>query len=364
MKTVLLVFGTRPEAIKMCPLVNELKKRKKIKTLVAVTGQHKEMLSGVLSAFGVCPDFDLAVMKKGQSLFDITKEILGKLEGVLDTLSPDVVLVHGDTTTAFAAALSGFYKKIPVGHVEAGLRTYDINSPYPEELNRRAISLLADYHFAPTPSAKENLIKEGVRQERVYVTGNTVIDALKTTVCADYTHPALEWAKDSRLILLTAHRRENQGRAMQQMLRAIRRVLDAQGNVKAIYPVHMNPFVQAAAEEAFAGCNKIRLLPPLEVFDFHNFLAQSFAVLTDSGGIQEEAAFLGRPLLLMRSTSERPEGIAAGVASLVGTEEAAVYQSFKALLEDKALYRAMAKKCLAYGDGRASVRIADIVEQI
>lgn len=362
MKTIMLVFGTRPEAIKMCPLVNELKTRKNIKTVVCVTGQHRQMLDQVLEAFQVKPDYDLSIMKDKQTLFDITTNILNGISGVLDDVKPDVVLVHGDTSTTFVTALACFYKQIPVGHVEAGLRTYNIYSPYPEEFNRQAVGIIAKYNFAPTELSKENLLREGKNPDSIYVTGNTAIDALKTTVREDYTHPELEWAGDSRLIMITAHRRENLGQPMHNMFRAIRRVMDEHPDVKAIYPIHMNPVVRRAAEEELRGCDRIHIIEPLEVLDFHNFLARSYLILTDSGGIQEEAPSLGKPVLVMRDTTERPEGIAAGTLKLVGTDETAIYESFKELLESQDAYRTMAHAANPYGDGYACKRIADILE--
>ena len=362
MKTVLLVFGTRPEAIKMCPLVNELKTRGGIKTVVCVTGQHREMLDMVLDTFKVVPDYDLSIMKAGQTLFDITTNILNRIGDVLDEVKPDVVLVHGDTSTTFVTALACFYKQIDIGHVEAGLRTYNIYSPYPEEFNRQAVSIISKYNFAPTELSRDNLIKEGKDAESIYITGNTAIDALKTTVRDDYTHPELEWAKDSRLIMITAHRRENLGEPMHNMFRAIRRVMDEHPDVKAIYPIHMNPVVRAAAEEELGGCDRVRIIEPLEVLDFHNFLAASYMILTDSGGIQEEAPSLGKPVLVMRDTTERPEGIKAGTLKLVGTDEEVIYKNFKLLLEDKTAYDAMSKASNPYGDGLACKRIADILE--
>ena len=361
MKKILLIFGTRPEAIKMCPLVPELKKRKSLKAVVCVTGQHREMLDGVLSAFGVTPDYDLSLMKEGQTLFDITAGVLSGIEAVLEKEKPDTVLVHGDTTTAFAAALGCFYKQIPVGHVEAGLRTYDVKSPFPEEFNRRAITLMASIHFAPTPLSKENLLQEGVDPKTVFVTGNTAIDALKATVREDYTHPALEWAKGSRLIMLTAHRRESLGEPMRAMFRAIRRVLEEHPDVKVIYPIHKNPAVRALAKAELCGFDRIRITEPLEVLDFHNFLSRSYLILTDSGGVQEEAPSLGKPVLVMRDTTERPEGIKAGTLKLAGTREEGIYQSFQHLLRDKSTYTAMAKAPNPYGDGNACKRIADIL---
>ena len=363
MKTVMLVFGTRPEAIKMCPLVNELKTRESIRTVVCVTGQHRQMLDQVLDAFHVVPDYDLSIMKDKQTLFDITTNILNNIKGVLEEVKPDVVLVHGDTSTTFVTALACFYLQIPVGHVEAGLRTYNIYSPYPEEFNRQAVSILSRYNFAPTELSKNNLLKEGKEESTIYVTGNTAIDALKTTVREDYTHPELEWAKDSRLILITAHRRENLGEPMHHMFRAIRRVMEEHPDVKAIYPIHMNPVVRRAADEELGDCDRIHIIEPLEVLDFHNFLARSYMILTDSGGIQEEAPSLGKPVLVMRDTTERPEGIAAGTLKLVGTDEDVIYENFKLLLDDPTAYDAMAKASNPYGDGFACRRIADILEK-
>lgn len=362
MKKVMLVFGTRPEAIKMCPLVNELKTRKGIKTVVCVTGQHRQMLDQVLEAFNVVPDFDLSIMKDKQTLFDITTNILNRIKEVLESEKPDVVLVHGDTSTTFVTALACFYLQIPVGHVEAGLRTYNIYSPYPEEFNRQAVGIVAKYNFAPTELSKENLLREGKDPETIFVTGNTAIDALSTTVREEYTSENLEWASDSRLIMITAHRRENLGEPMHQMFRAIRRIIDEHPDVKAIYPIHMNPVVRAAADEELGDCDRIRIIEPLEVLDFHNYLARSFMILTDSGGIQEEAPSLGKPVLVMRDTTERPEGIKAGTLKLVGTDEETIYENFKLLLESKEAYDAMSKASNPYGDGLASKRIADILE--
>lgn len=362
MKTVMLVFGTRPEAIKMCPLVKELKTREGIRTVVCVTGQHRQMLDQVLDAFHVVPDYDLSIMKDKQTLFDITTNILNNIKGVLEEVKPDVVLVHGDTSTTFVTALACFYLQIPIGHVEAGLRTYNIYSPYPEEFNRQAVSILSRYNFAPTELSKNNLLREGKDESTIYVTGNTAIDALKTTVREDYTHPELEWAKDSRLILITAHRRENLGEPMHHMFRAIRRVMEEHPDVKAIYPIHMNPIVRRAADEELGDCDRIHIIEPLEVLDFHNFLARSYMILTDSGGIQEEAPSLGKPVLVMRDTTERPEGIAAGTLKLVGTDEDVIYENFKLLLDDPAAYDAMAQASNPYGDGYACKRIADILE--
>lgn len=362
MKTILLVFGTRPEAIKMCPLVNELKTRERLKTVVCVTGQHRQMLDQVLTAFRVTPDYDLSIMKDGQTLFDITTNILNGIGAVLDEVKPDVVLVHGDTSTTFVTALACFYKQIPVGHVEAGLRTYNIYSPYPEEFNRQAVSIVAQYNFAPTALSRDNLLREGRNPSTIFVTGNTAIDALKTTVRDSYTHPELEWASGSRLIMITAHRRENLGAPMHHMFRAIRRVMDEHPDVKAIYPIHMNPAVRRAADEELRGCDRIHIIEPLEVLDFHNFLARSELILTDSGGIQEEAPSLGKPVLVMRDTTERPEGIAAGTLKLVGTDEETIYAEFKTLLESREAYQTMAHAANPYGDGFACKRIADILE--
>lgn len=361
MKKILLVFGTRPEAIKMCPLVNELKTREGIKTIVCVSGQHRQMLDQVLEAFHVVPDYDLSIMKDRQTLFDITTNILDRIKAVLEEVKPDVVLVHGDTSTTFVTALACFYMQIPVGHVEAGLRTNDIYSPYPEEFNRQAVSIISRYNFAPTEQARQNLLSEGKRPESIFVTGNTAIDALRTTVREDYSHPELVWASDSRLILITAHRRENLGEPMNNMFRAIRRVMDEHTDVKAIYPIHMNPIVRKTADEFLGGDDRIHIIEPLDVLDFHNFLARCFLVLTDSGGIQEEAPSLGKPVLVMRNTTERPEGIAAGTLKLVGTDEEVIYRSFKQLLEDNAEYARMSNACNPYGDGFACKRIADIL---
>lgn len=363
MKKVLLVFGTRPEAIKMCPLVNELKTRNNIIIKVCVTGQHRQMLDQVLDAFNVVPDYDLSIMKEKQTLFDITTNILNRIKEVLDIEKPDVVLVHGDTSTTFVTALACFYLQIPVGHVEAGLRTYNIYSPYPEEFNRQAVGIVAKYNFSPTELSKNNLLREGKDPESIYVTGNTAIDALKTTVRDDYVHPELEWAKDSRLIMLTAHRRENLGLPMHNMFRAIRRIVDETPDVKVIYPIHMNPVVRKAADEELGNDDRIHIIEPLDVLDFHNFLSRSYLILTDSGGIQEEAPSLGKPVLVMRDTTERPEGIKAGTLKLVGTDEDVIYKEFKKLLTDKAEYDKMSKASNPYGDGFACKRIADILEK-
>lgn len=363
MKKVLIIFGTRPEAIKMCPVVNELKKRDSLKTIVCVTGQHRDMLDQVLESFDVVPDYDLSIMKHRQTLFDITIHILEKIKNVLEEVSPDIVLVHGDTTTTFVSALACFYLQIPVGHVEAGLRTYDINSPYPEEFNRQAVSIVSRFNFAPTKQARKNLLREGKEEESIYVTGNTAIDALKTTVRDDYNHSELEWAKGSRLIMITAHRRENLGEPMRRMFLAIRRILEEYQDVKAIYPIHMNPVVRTIAKEILGEEQNLHIIEPLDVIDFHNFLSRSYLVLTDSGGIQEEAPSLGIPVLVMRDTTERPEGITAGTLRLVGTEEETIYRTCKLLLDDQQEYMKMSHASNPYGDGHASERIADILEK-
>ena len=363
MKKVMLVFGTRPEAIKMCPLVNELKTRSSIQTIVCVTGQHRQMLDQVLEAFNVTPDYDLSIMKDKQTLFDVTTSILNKIKSVLEVEKPDIVLVHGDTSTTFVTALACFYLQVPIGHVEAGLRTYNIFCPYPEEFNRQAVSIISQFNFAPTELSKQNLLNEGKNPNSIYVTGNTAIDALKTTVRKDYTHSELEWAKDSRLIMITAHRRENLGEPMQHMFRAIRHVMDEHPDVKAIYPIHMNPVVRETANSILGDDDRIHIIEPLEVLDFHNFLSRSYLILTDSGGIQEEAPSLGKPVLVMRDTTERPEGIAAGTLKLVGTTEDMIYNEFSKLLSDKSEYDKMSKASNPYGDGFASKRIADILEE-
>lgn len=361
MKKVIAVFGTRPEAIKMCPLVNELKYRDKIEIIVCVTGQHRQMLDQVLNTFNVVPKYDLSIMKDKQTLFDVTTNVLNKIKNILEEEKPDLVLVHGDTSTTFATALACFYLQIAVGHVEAGLRTYNIYSPYPEEFNRQAVSIIAKYNFTPTEISKRNLIKEGKSESSIYITGNTAIDALKSTVRDDYTHPELEWAKDSRLIMLTAHRRENLGEPLYQMFRAIKRIVDENEDVKVIYPIHMNPKVRKAANDIFKNEDRIHIIEPLDVLDFHNFLARSYLILTDSGGIQEEAPSLGKPVLVMRDTTERPEGIKAGTLKLVGTKEEKIYEEFKFLLENKDEYNKMSKASNPYGDGTACKKIADII---
>lgn len=362
MKRIMLVFGTRPEAIKMCPLVNELKSRPdKFDTVVCVTGQHREMLDQVLRVFGVKPDRDLHVMKPGQTLFDITCDVLSGLRKIMEYEEPDCVLVHGDTTTSFAAALAAFYLQIPVGHVEAGLRTRNLYSPWPEEFNRQAVDVVSHWYFAPTETSRQNLLDEAKPDKKIFVTGNTGIDALRTTVRDDYSHPELDWAEGSRLILITAHRRENLGEPMHCMFRAIRRVMEERPDTKAIYPIHMNPQVRRAAHEELDGFDRLHIIDPLEVVDFHNFMARSHLILTDSGGIQEEAPSLGKPVLVMRDTTERPEGVKAGTLRLVGTEEGTIYREFSLLLDDPTVYAEMSHASNPYGDGHASERIADVL---
>lgn len=363
MKKVLLVFGTRPEAIKMCPLVLELKRHPEdFDVSVCVTGQHRQMLDAVLDAFDVRPDFDLSIMKQGQTLFDITATVLLQIKGVIEECAPDIVLVHGDTTTSFAAALAAFYLHIPVGHVEAGLRTYDLESPFPEEFNRQAVDIVSRFYFAPTEASKRNLVNEGKDPDRIFVTGNTGIDALKTTVRSDYSHPMLDQLSDTdKLILLTAHRRENLGDPMHHMFRAIRRIAEENDDIKVLYPVHLNPAVREVADAELSSCPSVRLIDPLEVIDFHNFMARSFIILTDSGGIQEEAPSLGKPVLVMRNTTERPEGVEAGTLKLVGTSEEAIYAECRRLIEDSDAYSSMSHASNPYGDGRASERIAHIL---
>lgn len=363
-KKVMLVFGTRPEAIKMCPLVNVLKSRPDdFDVIVTVTGQHREMLQQVLDVFGVLPDHNLDIMRPGQTLFDVTRDVLTRLKPVLETEKPDAVLVHGDTTTSFAAALACFYLQVPVGHVEAGLRTHDIYSPWPEEFNRQAVDIVAHWYFAPTKQSRQNLLEEGKPKERIWVTGNTGIDALRTTVRKGYSDPELDWADGSRLILITAHRRENLGEPMHRMFRAIRRVMEEYPDTKAVYPIHMNPEVRKAAHAELDGFDRLRIIEPLDVLDFHNYMARSYLVLTDSGGIQEEAPSLGKPVLVMRDTTERPEGVAAGTLKLVGTDEEIIYREFSRLLSDSEEYTAMSHASNPYGDGHASECIADVLAE-
>jgi len=360
---VVAIFGTRPEAIKMSPLIIELKKHHCFETVLCVTGQHREMLDQVLSAFDLKPDYDLSIMKQNQNLFEITVNILEHIKNVLESERPDLCLVHGDTTTTFIAALACYYLQIPVGHIEAGLRTHNIFSPYPEEFNRQAVSIIAKYNFAPTEIAKQNLIKEGKNKSSIYITGNTAIDALRYTIQDDYRHDCLDWAKGSRLILITAHRRENLGVPMERMFKAIRRIVNKFPDVKAIYPIHLNPIVNKAAYEFLGDEKRIRLIEPLDVIDFHNFMARSFLILTDSGGIQEEAPSLGKPVLVMRETTERPEGLAAGTLKLVGTDESTIYNALTQLLENEDEYKKMSKAVNPYGDGHASERIVKILKK-
>ena len=362
MKKIMLIFGTRPEAIKICPLIQELRRRPSLRTVVCVTAQHRQMLDQVLEAFRIVPDYDLNIMKDRQTLFDLTVNILSAVREVLEKERPDVVLVHGDTSTAFVSSLACFYLGIPVGHVEAGLRTYNLQSPFPEEFNRQAVGIISRYHFAPTPLARDNLLREGKPASSVFVTGNTVIDALRQTVRADYSHPELDWVGDHRLIFITAHRRENLGEPMRRMFRAIRRVLEEHSDCRALYPIHMNPAVRQAAVEELGGCDRIHLIEPLDVLDCHNFESRACLCLTDSGGIQEECPSFGVPVLVMRDTTERPEGVDAGTLKLVGTEEETIYRAFTRLLEDEEEYRRMSQAVNPYGDGQACGRIADILE--
>lgn len=363
MKKVMLVFGTRPEGIKMAPIVNELEKRKDFETIVCVTGQHKEMLQQVLDIFNIVPKYNLNIMRPNQTLFSITADILEKLKPVLENEKPDVVLVHGDTSTTFSTALACFYEQIPVGHVEAGLRTHNIYSPFPEEFNRQAVSIISKYNFAPTEMSKSNLIAENKNPQSIFVTGNTAIDALKTTVTSNYSNKELDWAKGSRLILITAHRRENLGQPMVHMFKAIRRVMDEHPDVKAIYPIHMNPKVRKLANDILGDDDRIHIIEPLDVLDFHNFMNQSYLILTDSGGIQEEAPALGKPVLVMRDTTERPEGVKAGTLKLVGTNETDIYNEFSRLLRDRNEYQKMSQTANPYGDGNSSKKIVDILER-
>lgn len=359
---VMSIFGTRPEAIKMAPLVKELERRKEIESIVCVTAQHREMLDQVLNTFDIKPDYDLNIMKQGQSLADVTIRALVGLEEVIKEVKPDIVLVHGDTTTTFAGALAAFYNQVAIGHVEAGLRTYDKYSPYPEEMNRQMVDRLSDMYFAPTEISKDNLLKENIDESKIYITGNTAIDAMSTTVDENYTHPELDWIKPGeRMILLTAHRRENLGEPMRHIFRAIKRVVDEFSDVKVIYPIHMNPRVREVANEVFGDADRVKLIEPLEVFDFHNFQNKSYIILTDSGGIQEEAPSLGKPVLVLRDTTERPEGIKAGTLKLVGTDEDVIYEETKKLLLDKKAYEKMSKASNPYGDGHASERIVDAI---
>ncbi len=358
---VMTIFGTRPEAIKMAPLVKELKARKEIECIVCVTAQHRQMLDQVLETFEIKPDFDLNIMKPGQTLSDITSRALKGVEEVIREVHPDIVLVHGDTTTTFAGALAAFYNQVDIGHVEAGLRTWNKYSPYPEEMNRQMVGVMADMHFAPTENSKNSLLKEGKKPETIYVTGNTAIDALKTTVNKEYTNPIFDWLGNDRLILLTAHRRENLGEPMRHMFKAIKRIVDEFDDVKVIYPVHLNPKVRMVADEILGNDRKVKLIEPLEVIDFHNFINRSYLILTDSGGIQEEAPSLGKPVLVLRDTTERPEGIKAGTLKLAGTNEQTIYTLTKELLTNVEIYEKMSSASNPYGDGKASKRIADAI---
>ena len=362
MKKMMTVFGTRPEPIKVCPLINELKKRSGFKVVVCVTAQHRQMLDQVLNTFSIVPDYDLNIMKERQTLFDITINILNGIKEILENERPDIVLVHGDTSTTFVTSLACFYLQIPVGHIEAGLRTYNIFSPFPEEFNRQAVGIISQFNFAPTQLAAEHLIKEGKNPNTIFITGNTVIDAMRYTVHEAYSHPELEWVGNDRLIFITAHRRENLGEPMHHMFRAIRRVLEEHPDCKAIYPIHMNPVVRKAAEEELGGCRQIHIIEPIEVFDCHNFEARAYLCLTDSGGIQEECPSYGVPVLVMRDTTERPEGVNAGTLKLVGTNEENIYNAFTELLENEEKYKKMSNACNPYGDGHACERIADILE--
>jgi len=363
MKKVMLIFGTRPEAIKMCPLVHVLESHPSFETVVCVTGQHRQMLDQILNCFQVTPKYDLCIMQENQTLFDVTVNILQKIRDILDREKPDVVLVHGDTSTAFVTSLACFYLQIPVGHVEAGLRTYNLHSPFPEEFNRQAVDLISRFYFAPTETSKQNLVREGKPESAIYVTGNTVIDALSTTVRENYSHPEIEWASGSRLLLLTAHRRENLGTPMRHMFTAIRRVVDETPDVKLIYPMHMNPNVREMAKCCFSGQERIHMIEPLDVLDFHNIMARAYFIMTDSGGIQEEAPSLGKPVLVMRDTTERPEGLEAGTLKLVGTGEQPIYEAVTRLLNDPETYSAMERAVNPYGDGHASEYIASILEK-
>lgn len=358
---VMSIFGTRPEAIKMAPLVKELESREEIESIVCVTAQHREMLDQVLETFNIKPDYDLNIMKQGQTLIDITNGALSGVDKVLKEAKPDIVLVHGDTSTTFAGALAAFYNQVAIGHVEAGLRTYNKYSPYPEEMNRQMVDCMTDMYFAPTQLSRENLLKENIDDSKIYVTGNTAIDAMSTTVDKNYKHPVLDWVGNNKMILLTAHRRENLGEPMRNIFRGIRKVLDEIPDIKIVYPIHKNPLVREAADEIFGECDRVKLIEPLEVFDFHNFQNMSHIILTDSGGIQEEAPSLGKPVLVLRDTTERPEGIDAGTLKLVGTDSEVIYNETLRLLTDKAEYERMSKASNPYGDGFASKRITDAI---
>lgn len=361
MKKVLSIFGTRPEAIKMAPVVKELESRSDIESIVCVTAQHRDMLDQVLDIFKIKPDYDLDIMKPGQTLSYITAEVMKGIEDVIIKEQPDIVLVHGDTTTAMAAALVAFYQQVKVGHVEAGLRTYDKYSPYPEEINRQIIDRIADHLYAPTETSKANIGDKLNKDQKVFITGNTAIDALKTTVSEKYTNENIEWVGDSRLILVTAHRRENLGEPMRNIFTAIKKIVDEFNDVKVIYPVHLNPKVQSVAKEILGDNDRIRLIDPLDVIDFHNFMDRAYIIMSDSGGVQEEAPALGKPVLVLRNTTERPEGIAAGTLKLVGTDTETVYSEAKKLLVDSAAYKSMSQAKNPYGDGFASKYIVDYI---
>ncbi len=360
---VMSVFGTRPEAIKMAPLVKELEKRNNIESVVCVTAQHRQMLDQVLNTFNIIPDYDLNIMKPGQTLSEITTNALLGLEKVIQEVKPDIVLVHGDTTTAFAGALAAFYNQVDIGHVEAGLRTYNKYSPFPEEMNRQMIDNMADMMFAPTNLSKKNLLSEGKDESKIYVTGNTAIDAMATTVDENYKHEVLDWVGNDKMILLTAHRRENLGDPMIHIFKGINRVLDMHKDIKVVYPIHLNPKVREAANLVFGNNDRVRLIEPLDVFDFHNFQKRSYIILTDSGGIQEEAPSLGKPVLVLRDTTERPEGIEAGTLKLAGTKEEDVFRLTNELLENQEVYKSMSEAKNPYGDGHASKYIADAIEE-
>lgn len=362
---VMTIFGTRPEAIKMAPLVKELENREGIESIVCVTAQHRQMLDQVLDTFNIMPDYDLNIMKQGQTLVDITTRALQSLSEVISKVKPNIVLVHGDTTTTLSGSLAAFYNQVAVGHVEAGLRTYDKYSPFPEEVNRQVTGVIADMHFAPTEVSKNNLLKEGKKEDAIYVTGNTAIDALKTTVKDEYYHPIFDKIGSDKMILLTAHRRENLGEPMKNMFRAIKRIVEEFDDIQVVYPVHLNPLVRQAADEVLGENNKVHLIEPLEVLDFHNFLNRSHIIMTDSGGIQEEAPSLGKPVLVLRDTTERPEGVNAGTLKLAGTNEETIYNLTKGLLTNKNEYDRMSKASNPYGDGLASKYIVDaIIEKL
>ncbi len=358
---VMTIFGTRPEAIKMAPVVKELQKREGIDSIVCVTAQHREMLDQVLETFKIKPDYDLNIMKKGQSLADITSKVLTGVGEIIQKEQPNLILVHGDTTTTFAAALSAFYNSVAIGHVEAGLRTYNKYSPYPEEMNRQMVTCLADLYFAPTKLSAKNLIDENRNEDNIYITGNTVIDALDTTIQKDYKHEILDWASDSKMILLTAHRRENLGQPMRHIFKAVKRIVDECQNVKVVYPIHLNPEIRKIADEILKDCENVKIIQPLDVFDFHNFQNKAYLILTDSGGIQEEAPSLGKPVLVLRDTTERPEGLEAGTLRLVGTDENEIFKNTKELLENRDEYLKMSHATNPYGDGHASERIVDAI---